>query len=125
MADGMVHRLQSSAAVVCRNNVTGGKLPYTEDLAFRDWAPYTFLDGFHGDPNTRGFTNERAFEVLDGGSTALEVLLPEGCVTGECAMQAKNRLLLPVESATLKYRRAARCPTMNRTCFAAWPHSEA
>ena len=40
-------------------------------------------------------------------STALEVLLPEGCVTGECAMQAKHSLLLPVESATLKFKCAS------------------
>lgn len=85
----------------------GAKAPYTEELAYQDWAPYTFLDGFHGDINTRGFTNERSFRVQDGGSTALEVLLPEGCVTGECAMQAKNSLFLPVESATLKYRHDA------------------
>ena len=92
---------------MCRESNTGARTPYTEELAFRDWAPYTFLDGFHGDVNTRGFTNERAFVVQEEESTALEVLLPKGCVTGECAMQAKNSLLLPVESATLKYRCAA------------------
>ena len=82
-------------------------MPYTEELAYRDWAPYTYLDGFFEDPNTRGDNNRRAYLVETDQSTALEVLLPEGCVTGECAMQAKNALLLPVESATLKFKCAS------------------
>lgn len=73
-------------------------------MAYRDWAPYTFLDGFHADNETQGTTNERAFEVQDGGSTTIQVLLPEGCVGTACAMQAKSKLLLPEDSATLKFK---------------------
>lgn len=97
----------------CRNELERGQLPYTEELAYHDWAPYTYLDGFFGDPNTRGDTNERAYLVETDESTALEVLLPKGCVTGECAMQAKNRLLLPVDSATLKFRCASWTPSQS------------
>lgn len=77
-------------------------------MAYKDFSPYVYLDGFNGDENTRGTTNERAWEVpaADATSLALEVLLPEGCVTGSCAMQAKSMLLLPTDSATLKFKYA-------------------
>ena len=79
-------------------------MPYVEALAYQDWAPYSYLDGFFGDDGTRGSDNERAIAVLDGNSRYLEVKLPEGCVTSMCAMQTKSLLLLPVESATLKFK---------------------
>lgn len=84
----------------------GVKIPYTEDLAYADFAPYVYLDGFNGDDKTRGTNNKRAWEVPaeDPASLALEVVLPKGCVTAECAMQAKSMLLLPTDSATLKFK---------------------
>lgn len=75
-----------------------------ETLAYQDWAPYSYLDGFHGDQSTRGNVNDRAVAVSNGDSRYLEVKLPEGCVTSMCAMQAKSHLLLPVDSATLKFK---------------------
>lgn len=79
-------------------------LPYTESLAYQDWAPYSYLDGFHGDESTGGSNNERALLKHDGGSKVLDVLLPKGCVTGACAMQTKSALITPVDSATLKFK---------------------
>jgi hypothetical protein len=105
---------------LCREDRNGDRIPYTEDLAYKDFAPYVYLDGFNGDDKTRGTTNERAWEVPAGNSSmALEVILPKGCVTSECAMQAKSMLLLPTESATLKFRCArlsTPCKVLQRLC---------
>jgi hypothetical protein len=91
--------------VLRRHNAGVGKVPYTEDMAYKDWAPYSYLDGFHGDLGTKGSTNERAWLApARDSSKGLEVLLPKGCVTGACAMQVKNVLQIPVESATLKFK---------------------
>ena len=99
-------------------------IPYVEDLAYPDWAPYSYLDGFHGDPSTAGTTNQRANLITESGSKVLEVLLPEGCVTSKCAMQVKSKLLLPVDSATLKFKcvslpatRAAHCNRCRNACL--------
>lgn len=91
-----------------RQDESGARAPYTEELAYKDWAPYTYLDGFHGDMQTRGSNNERAWKVpARDSSRGLEVVLPKGCVTGACAMQVKSVLHLPVESATLKFKCAS------------------
>eukprot|EP00892_Ulva_mutabilis_P008553 jgi/Ulvmu1/606/UM001_0614.1 len=80
------------------------RVPYVETFAYQDWAPYSYLDGFFGDDSTRGNVNDRAFAVSQGDSRYLEVKLPEGCVTSMCAMQTKSALLMPTESATLKFK---------------------
>jgi hypothetical protein len=79
-------------------------VPFEEELAYQDFAPYSYLDGFHGDGSTRGTNNERAYAVQEGSTRVLEVMLPEGCVTSACAMQVKSVLMEPVEEATLKFR---------------------
>ena len=79
-------------------------MPYTESLAYQDWAPYSYLDGFYDDPSTGGFNNQRAVLKHEGVSKVLDVLLPEGCVTSACAMQTKSALITPVDSATLKFK---------------------
>lgn len=79
-------------------------IPYTETLAYQDWAPYGYLDGFYDDASTSGTTNKRAALVTEGDSKTLQVLLPKGCVTSMCAMQAKSSLILPTDSATLKFK---------------------
>ena len=81
-----------------------------ETLAYQDWAPYSYLDGFFGDDSTRGSVNDRAVAVSQGGSRYLEVKLPKGCVTSMCAMQTKSALLMPMESATLKFKCALHSP---------------
>lgn len=98
--------LNTLKSFLCSEDRVGDRIPYTQDLAYKDFAPYVYLDGFHGDEKTRGTNNKRAWEVpaADNSSLALEVVLPKGCVTAECAMQAKSMLLLPTESATLKFR---------------------
>ena len=100
---------------LCRvSRIGSDNIPYVETMAYQDWAPYTYLDGFYDDPSTRGTTNKRAELVTEGDSKGLQVLLPEGCVTGACAMQAKTVMIVPVESATLrfKYARASCCITV-------------
>lgn len=82
----------------------GDRVPYVQELAYQDFAPYSYLDGFHSDSSTRGTNNERAYAVQQGASRVLEVMLPEGCVTSECAMQSKSLMVMPVDSATLKFR---------------------
>jgi hypothetical protein len=85
---------------------------YTETLAYQDFAPWSYLDGFFDDPSTRGTTNKRAKLVTeDGDNKILQVMLPEGCVTSECAMQAKHVFIQPTESATLKFRWASPLPS--------------
>ena len=42
--------------------------------------------------------------TADDGTQALQVSLPKGCATAQCAMRAKTRLDAPLEAATLKYR---------------------
>lgn len=79
-------------------------MPYVQELAYQDFAPYSYLDGFHSDSSTRGTNNERVYAVQQGASRVLEVMLPEGCVTSECAMQSKSLMVMPVDSATLKFR---------------------
>lgn len=83
-------------------------LPYTETLAYHDWAPYSYLDGFYDDPSTIGTDNRRASLVNSTDSTHvgnphLRVKLPAGCVKSECAMQTKSALLQPLDQATLKF----------------------
>jgi hypothetical protein len=87
----------------------GDELPYTEAIAYQDWAPYKYLDGFYDDPSTRGTTNKRALAVMEGDNRVLQVMLPEGCVTSECAMQAKSSLMMRTESATLKFKCVPLC----------------
>ena len=85
----------------CRISRLGdASIPYEELLAYQDWAPYVYLDGYYNDPSTAGTTNKRATLVTTEGSKALQVLLPQGCVTSKCAMQVKTAMILPVESAT-------------------------
>lgn len=88
----------------CRAGRIGDRVEYKEELAYQDFAPYAYLDGFHSDDSTRGTNNERAFAVQEGTSRVLEVVLPEGCVTSACAMQSKSVMMMPVEEATLKFR---------------------
>jgi hypothetical protein len=76
-----------------------GNHPYTKDYVKSDWAPTTFVDGYWGDQSTEGDNNERA-SVVDG---SLRLLLPEGCIKKECAMQIKSGLPESLESATLRY----------------------
>jgi hypothetical protein len=90
--------------VLRASRIGSADLPYTEELAYQDWAPYSYLDGFYDDPSTRGTTNKRAALVMEGDSKTLQVLLPTGCVTSMCAMQAKSSLILPSDSATLKFK---------------------
>lgn len=78
--------------------------PYTEELAEMDFLPASYMDGTHGDPSTKGSTNERAFIRDARGGRVLEVLLPKGCVTSACAMQAKMLLPQAMEEATLVYK---------------------
>lgn len=93
----------------CRPDRLTSPQGYTENLAYKDFAPYSYLDGFYDDPSTRGTTNKRATLVAEtGDNKALQVLLPQGCVTSECAMQAKHVFIQPSESVTLKFR-CARC----------------
>jgi hypothetical protein len=81
-----------------------GVTEYTESVAESDWLPATYMDGYHGDPSTKGSTNERAFiRDDDEVGKALEVLLPKGCVTSACAFQTKSLLPKPIDSGTLSY----------------------
>lgn len=72
-------------------------------MAYSDWAPYSYLDGFYNDPSTKGTTNKRATVIHEGSNTVLDVLLPKGCVKSACAMQVKSGLPVELEEATLKY----------------------
>ena len=92
----------------CRAGRIGDRVDYKEELAYQDFAPYAYLDGFHSDDSTRGTNNERAFAVQEGSSRVLEVVLPEGCVTSACAMQSKSVMMMPVDEATLKFRHVPR-----------------
>ena len=78
-------------------------VPYTEDLATQDWAPYSYLDGFWGDKTTKGSNQQRARLIVNGKKTTLEVELPKGCVATECGMQAKAVLSESLEEATMQY----------------------
>jgi hypothetical protein len=81
-----------------------GVTEYTETHAETDWLPSSYMDGYFGDPSTKGSTNERAFIRTDDQSEkALEVLLPKGCVTSACAFQTKSLLPSALDSATLSY----------------------
>jgi hypothetical protein len=90
--------------VDCRAGRIGDSIPFVEELAYQDFAPYSYMDGFWGDEATRGDNNKRASAIQEGDSRTLEVILPQGCVTSGCAMQAKSLLLLPVDEATLKFK---------------------
>lgn len=85
------------------SDVTETVIPYTETLAYHDWAPYSYLDGFYDDPSTIGSDNKRATLIRDNSTTHLRVKLPAGCVKSECAMQTKSALIEPVDEATLKF----------------------
>ena len=95
---------RSTLRLACRISRLDDTIPYVYDLVYPDFAPYRYLDGYHSDPSTAGVTNERAQLVTEESSKVLDVLLPEGCVTSACAMQAKTVLTLPTESATLKFK---------------------
>lgn len=99
-----VHPVMRQRLWCCRAGRIGDRVPYVQELAYQDFAPYAYLDGFHSDDSTRGTNNERAFAVQEGPSRVLEVVLPEGCVTSACAMQSKSVMMMPVDEATLKFR---------------------
>jgi hypothetical protein len=82
-----------------------GAVEYTESRAEVDWLPASYMDGYYGDPSTKGSTNERAFIRSDAAvGNALEVRLPKGCVGTSCAFQVKSLLPMALESATLSYK---------------------
>jgi hypothetical protein len=112
---------RQSLCTICRVSRLGkAPIPYEELLAYQDWAPYIYLDGYWGDPSATGTTNKRAQLIQEGDSKVLEVLLPQGCLTNKCAMQVKSALVLPTDSATLKFKCAlgtARIHHHNSVCL--------
>lgn len=79
--------------------------PYDVVRAKQDWAPHTYMDGWHGDLSTKGTDKERAWIVSDDrNGSALRLTYPRGCTTSACAMQAKTLLARPVVDATLQFK---------------------
>jgi hypothetical protein len=98
-------KIDSSCICVRRVSRIGDKnIPYTETLAYQDWAPFSYLDGYYDDPSTGGTNKRRAELITEGATKKLQVHLPKGCYTSACAMQIKSAMVVPTESATLKFK---------------------
>lgn len=93
---------QNSTRIICCS--VKRSTNYRLSLAERDFAPYDFMDGFYNDPSTLGSNNQRARLVRTGSNTVLDLLLPKGCATKQCAMQAKSHLPKKISEATLTYK---------------------
>lgn len=81
-----------------------GDDPYTYERALKDFAPYTYLDGYYADNTPSRQPGSWPHVVSEASTAALQINLPKGCTGSKCALQSKTLLPQPLESATLKYK---------------------